>query len=487
MPIDVKTPKSPGWWMQTLAKALRDRRFSPKWSRFQANPEGVRPPLNLLADYLRGEPPLTGDKQWEQSTREFLRLARMNYAVLVDEGVQNRVIPIGWRTGVDSDRDGDQVAQEVADANEFTIRFGDNLGNMLSMGTGYMSLGAPAPGERVPTITAEDPRDAITAHDPATGRTLASLKVLRDEWDGADYAYLCLPGEPGTVYTAFRKARSSSLHRAGYGISEWDWDPSAGGDKGLPLPGALNGRVPMVRFQNRGGVGEYEPHLSVLDRINDGIFERVSIAKMQAHMQRALKGLPTHYPEDFEDVELAGTLIEYPSDMFSADPGAVWRLPEGVDIWESKPGDLSALRLAIKDDVEMLATVTSTPLYMINPDAASGSAEGASTQREAHAFRVEDRQRRCNSPLADIMSMSFAWMGEPPERSDRTKIKTIWASTVRLSLEQKMSAASQAKAGGLPQDSIYVDVMGYAPSDLPRLDKERASDLLYSVTVTSNG
>lgn len=482
--IDVTIPKSPGWWMQTLANELKARRFSPKWSRFHANPEGVRPPLELLNDYLRGEPPLTGDLHWSQSTREFVRMSQMNYAQLPVAAVQDRGIPIGWRTAVDFDRDGDQVAQEIADQNRFTLRFGDTFGYMLGMGDGYMSLGPPAKGAGdIPTITAEDPRDVITAHDPATGETLASLKMFRNDWDAADFAYLCLPGQ---VYTAWHSKSWSALHMGGYSIKDWDWYEPNGGSDGAPLPLALAGRIPMVRFRNRNGVGEFEAHLPVLDRINDGIFERVNIMKMQAHKQRALKNMPTHYPDDFEVAELAGTEIEYDPDMFSADPGSLWRLPDGVDVWESTPGDLSSIRLAIKDDVEMLATVTATPLYMINPDAAAGSAEGASTQREAHAFRVEDRLRRCDDALADLMSMAFAWKGDDA-RDVRSKIKTLWAPTVRLSMEQKMDAATKAKSAGLTQDSILTDVMGYAPSELGRLSRERADDLLFSATVAANG
>lgn len=465
--------------MNTLARELRSRRFSPRWSRHSENPAGVRPPLELLAAYLRNEPPLTGAAQWNESTREFVRMSRMNYAQLIVEAVQNRLIPVGWRTAVDEDRDGDQEAQRIAEENSFILRFGDMAGWMLSMGDGYMGIGAPEESGGLPVITAEDPREVITAHNPATGRTLASLKMFRDDWDGADFAYLCLPGAPGRVFTAWRRHKSSTLHEGGYLLAGWEWFEENGGADGKGLPGELNGRVPMVRFQNRDGIGEYETHLPVLDRINDGIFERVNILKLQAHKQRALKGLPDTYPEDHE---LAGQPIEYPEDMFSADPGSVWRLPPEVEVWESTPGDASSVRLAIKDDVEMLATVTSTPLYMINPDAASGSAEGASTQREAHAFRVEDRARRCHAGLAEVMSLAFAWQGDMA-RADRSKIRTVWAPTVRLSLEQRMSAAAQAKAGGLPQASVFTDVMGYAPSDLPRLDKERSDDLLYSSTI----
>lgn len=466
MAIDVETPKSDGWWMHQLARRLHDRRIGRGWSRTGRNREGTRPGIELLDSYLRGDPPLPKCAEgWKTGMWEFLRLSRMNYAEMVVGAAVDRMVPLGWRTAVEDDRDGDQKAAEVAARNAFDISTGDVFTGMLGHGDSYMIVGEPWPGTEVPVVTAEDGREVITAHDPRTGAGIAGLKLFRDDWDSADFAYLYLPGR---VAVAVHKSKSSVLTRSGalrFSPSSWDWDEDRSGS----LPQGLKDRLPVVRFRNRGGVGEYEPHLDVLDRINDTLFERVTIAKYQAFRQRAIKGLP--------DKDDQGVEIDY-SDAFMADPGGLWQLPPDSDIWESQTIDLTPILSSIKDDVEGLMAVTRTPLYYSSPDAANGSAEGASTMREGHVYRVEDRRRRAGSGLAEVMSLAFAAMGETA-RAEAYRIRTIWQPAERYSLTERFSAASQAKASGLPQSSIYTDVLQYAPEDIPRLERERATDLLF--------
>lgn len=481
MPIDFTTATRGDvvWWADRLVRRLQTRRYSPRWSRERPNPDGTRPPYELLNDYLRGEPPLTGmNQKWSPTSREFLRLARMNYAPLLVGSVSDRIVPVGWRTAADDDRDGDQVAAELAEANELQLRIADGLRWMLSMSESYLTVG-PDPGNGFPAITAEDPRFLITADDILTGRCRAALRVVRDEWDDQDRMYVSVqnvPTEQPKQWVFYRDTKGTSFTRWGIQRGGWEFSDDHGGDAGQVIEGD---RIPIFPLVNEWGVGEYEAHLDVLDRINDQIFDRVTVAKQQAFVQRALKNLPREYPEDHA---LAGQPIEYDPNLFSADPGALWDLPPGTDIWEGKQSDLTGLRLVVKDDVEQLAAVTRTPLHMITPDAASGSAEGAATMREAHVFRVEDRRRRLESRLNRVMALALSKVdGAEPDRSK--KVRTIWGPAERHSLQQKMSAAAQAKAGGLPQASIWTDIQGYTPADLPRLEKERRDDLLFAASV----
>jgi hypothetical protein len=473
VPIDTDTAGSPGWWLKTLAGKLHDRRRGRGWSPTAPGPRRARPGLDLLDDYLAGDPPLPHVADgWREALRPFIRLARMNYAELVVESARERMIPLGFGTAADDDRSGDSEAARVYAANSLDLVTADVFLWMLEFGDAYMIVG-PRPGADdgdPPLITAEDPREVITAEDPATGRTLAGVKVFRDEWDDRDLAYVYLPGE---VHVAVRRGSASIMAATSYrfGGRQWEWDDSAGGKP----PAGFDDLIGVHRFRNRRGVGEYEPHLDVLDRINDTLFERLAVAKYQAFRQRAAIGLPDRYPPDHPN---AGELIDY-SQAFLADPGAFWSLPPGVTMWEGNSIDLGPIRLAVKDDVEALAAVTRTPLHYITPDAASGSAEGASTMREGLVYRVEDRRRRAAAALARAMSTAFRIMGRT-DRADVLKIRTLWQPAERYSLAERMSSATQAKAAGLPQESIYTDVMGYGPDDLDRLQRERARDLLYA-------
>jgi hypothetical protein len=149
----------------------------------------------------------------------------------------------------------------------------------------------------------------------------------------------------------------------------------------LQETGELEALCPVVVFENEDGLAEFEPHIPLLDRINQQILQRMTIATIQAFKQRAMKGLPKTDPK-------TGELINY-DDVFTADPGAIWNIPASVEIWESGQVDLGPILLAIRDDVKDLAATSGTPLYSITPDAANGSAEGASLQRETLTFKVE--------------------------------------------------------------------------------------------------
>lgn len=447
---------SDDWWLQVLRQRLiartegRDWRHS-RWSKTVTAPQ--RPGLDLLWDYFRGEPPLPHcTEQWGADMYPFLRMGRMNYAEMCVGAVSERLVATGWHTSLDDDPDGDQEAARIAGVNDFNDRLADLATYMLTLGDGYMIVGGMM-DEGAPAITVEDPREVITAEDPVTGRTIMGYKETVDEWTGNRLQYLYGPGWVRRSYT-----------ERNTGIPEW-----LGPREPLPNHGDS---VAVVRFRNKHGVGDYERHLDALDRINDGIFSRITIAKYQAFRQRAFIGLPSE--DEF------GEPITYEADAFVSSPGTAWRMPVDAKVWESMYVDLTPLRMAIKDDVEGFFAATRTPLHYISADAAQGSAEGASMQKESHVFRVEDRRRRVDNGLSKVMSLAFKVMGDA-ERSEAWKINTIWAPIERYSLASKSAAASTLLGGGkvLPLDSVLTDVLQYTPADLPRIHAQRDADALF--------
>lgn len=470
MAIDVETLRSPGWWLKTLAKQLHERRFAPTWNSQRAVTIGQRPSLERLDSYLRGDPPLPKIRDgWDPALREVLRLAQMNYGLMSIQSVSHRLFPRAFATAADGDRDGDELASEVYDENRLGLRFSQAAEWTLGFGDAYWIVGPPGPGMKHSLITEQSPMHVITADDPATGLPIAGLHVFFDEWAERESAYVYLPG---ATFVAHRKARSASTATAFvFGAKSWEWDEDLGGELGQPMPESLGGRLPVVRMRNARGVGDFEPHLSNLDLINDGIFDRLGIGKHQAMRQRALKNLP--------DKDKDGNEIDYTA-AFLAGPGSLWRLPEGVEVWESQMADLGPLRMAVKDDVAAFAALTGTPLHYISPDASEGSAEGASSMKENHLFRVRDRQQRFDAALRDVVSLAFAWQGDKV-RAERSKIRTIWAPIEMHSLTERAQAASQL-AQSLSKASIQTDILGYAPSDLPRLEDEMARELFFTAT-----
>lgn len=456
---------SPAWWFKRLAVQLQDRRHGREngrqWRRDLSRPARVKPGLDLLADHLDGDPPLLGCADgWKDGFREVTRLGRLNVAALIIEAKANRMALRDFRTAAANDELGDVRAREIMRANNLQVKARDVHTWMLAFRDSYAMVTPPGPGEEYATITAEDPREVITAEDPATGRTLAALKLYHDQWADQDVGYLFIREDDGEVTKrkAVKQGRTS-LTSSPFRMSQgWHWE---GGVETVP-----HQQMPIKRFGNRDHVGEYERHLDTLDRINDQILNKLVIAKLQAFRQRAVKGLP-----DTRKVAKDGVIVEEEidyTDAFIAGPGELWRMPADVDFWESGIVDLNPLLQSIQKDLEHLAAVTSTPLHTITPDAmASGSAEGASLMREEHVYAVEACRDHADRPWADVMATAFAFMGDT-ERAKAEAIEPLWGPVERFSLSEKATAAAQASTT-LPREAIQRDIWQYAPAEIPNL------------------
>lgn len=476
MAIDTTEPYSPGWWLQTLADQLHERRHGyrgrHRFSRRGIRSSRVRPGLDLLSDYLAGDPPLREDihSEWSAPFRQFLRMGRMNIAPKLVSSTTNRMGIRDFRTAAAEDELGDVEARNLMRRNHLRLKAREVHDFMLGLGDGYTIIQPPDETRDWSAITAESPLECITAHDPVTGRTLAGLKMFRDDVVEADFGYLFLPGE---LFVARCDVPSSTLFTGRrFALStRWNWDF----DRFDDVPG---GKVAMVRFRNKDGLSEVEGHLDTLDRINDKLFNEWWIGKIQAFRQRALVMAADDDAEYDEDEDPAEWSDEDWTDMFTSAPDAMWRLPKGAAIWESKETNTQQLTESIKAELQWLAFTASKPLHLITPDAANGSAEGATTQKEEHSFEIFDRRDRAEPGWAETLAMAFEFQGME-ERADVSKIEPIWGPAELHSLDEQASAASQLK-GILPTEAIYTDILDYSPADVQeRLRSLRARELLF--------
>ena len=443
MPIDVTIRYSPGWWMDRLFTKLGDR--------------GRRRRLTLLADVYRGEPPLpVGADNVREMYAAFQRLARSNYAQLCVSAVSARMAPTGFKTALQDGQTGDKMAAQVWKRAGLAVIAADTHDMMLNLGEAYVIVGPVDDETGAPVVTVEDPRRVVSEPDPANPlRLRAVLKVMRDDIEGEDRAYLYLPGE---IWVARRQAayaaRTVGVAGIAWSPKQWEWVPERSGRTGMT-------RLPVVRFVNKDGMGEYEAHLDLLFRINHQTLQRLVIATMQAFRQRAVMGL--------DDVDEDGDPIDY-SDLFVMDPAALWQLPDGAKMWESATVDLRPILDGVKADVTEFAAVTQTPMYMLQPSGVNQSAEGASAQKEGLLVKAQDRNDRTTMPWAQVMALSFLQLGEPA-RADLSRLETLWASPARLSLSERADAASKA-ANDIPRRVRLIDIWGYSPERADELESE---------------
>jgi hypothetical protein len=456
VPIDVRTPLSPGWWMQREFNRLNDRRR--------------RNRLDLLHDTQRGRGPLpTGQDVDKGGFSAFAKMARTVYGPLITGAVSDGMRIGGFKSAVDDDVTGDAVVGRVWKRARMKVISRQVHDKMLTLGESFVIVGLVDEETKVPLITAEDPRFMVAEAEAGNPhRLLAALKVLHDDTVDEDRAYLYLPGQ---VLVARKKTSIASYsdpdlqgfaeRRLSFAFDpkSWEWDEQRSG----VLP---HQRMPVVRFSNHDGMGEFEAHLDIMERINQQVLQRMVIATMQAWRQRAVKGLPDVYPEDHAK---AGEPIDY-SDVFTSDPGAFWQLPETAAMWESQPVDLRPLLDAVKDDVIALASVTKTPLHMLQPGGDNQSAEGAASQRDGLTSKTEDRIDLVDDCWTTVMSLALEHLGDT-ERANPESLEAIWAPAYRPSLAERGDAAAKAQ-NDMPRRTRLIKLWGLTPDEADKAMSE---------------
>ncbi|MEU0078551.1 phage portal protein [Micromonospora tulbaghiae] len=450
MAIDVEKVRSPGWWLQRLFKKMNDRQRVAR--------------LQLLHDYLNGRPRLPqGAENVREMFTQFQKKACVNVPAVVVGSVSDRLTPIGFQTAADNDVSGDERAAQVWERADMSIVAADVHVMMLNLGEAFVIVGPVDEDTGVPVITAEDPRWMVAETDPAKPRkVLAALKVLWDDIDGVSRAYLYLPGR---VFVAVKPSKTP-VDRPVFTPQTWSWDEAKGGAAGQQLS---HSRMPVVRFLNKDGAGEYEHHIDLIDRINHNILQRLVIASSQAFRSMAVSGLP--------DVDEDGNEIDW-SDAFVMMPGAMWQLPEKAEMWESQPTDLRPIIEASRDDFRQVSMATGTPMYMMVPDGQNQSATGAGMYREQLVFRAEDRLDRVRGRWSEVMSLAFLELGDT-ERADMEKLRSLWASVERLSLAERADAASKAQ-NDLPRRSRLIELWGYTPTQADRMMLEWQEEAVFN-------
>lgn len=446
MAIDVKTAFGDGWWLLKSSRKLLGRLDR----------------LTLLNDWFTGNPPLPlGTENMRPALDLFQRMSRTSYAELIVEAARERMKPNGFYTALSSDGVSDDIAWEIWQANGLDVEIADVFTSMLALGDGYMIIGGDA--ESGPIITGEDPRQVVTFHDPVQQRIVrCGAKFFHDPDLETDFGYLYMPGgfdADGVHYPAYVRVavcegvRTSTPRTPTFTPSSWSWVDDLGGFLSHDL-------VPVVRFRNRRGVSEFEPHLDILGRLTHQTLQRMTIATYQAFRQRAIKVDPNDMPDKDP---ATGLDIDY-NDILAADPGALWKLPLTADLWESGQVDLTPILAADKADVVALSGVSRTPLATLMPGDGNESAEGASFKREGLTFKTEDRIRRATEGLKDVMSIALSVAGET-SRADRAKLQVLWEPVERVSMAEKYDAASKGLAAGVARKTVLIKVLGFSPRE----------------------
>lgn len=460
MPIDVQTPESPGWWMQRCSTKLetRRKRIDPLFARY----EGTQPLLPALKD----APP---------AARQFFATARTAFAEMIVKAPRYRLRVTGIVTPGSSDESGDANAFALWKSAGMDTEQDDVHRLSLIAGDAYV-IASKYLGQVA--ATAEDPRQVITIHDPVRQSIiLAASKVFHDDVDDRDVAYLFRPdGATGRRWVAYRPRKSAMKSGVRFTGSGWEWDETKGGVEGesLPVP------MPVVRYRNEEGVGEFERHLPHLDRIDHVILQAMWIVTMQAFRQRAIHVSEEDMPSRDKDT---GELIDY-ANLFESAPDALWKLPETAKMWESGVVDTTPVSGLASKEIERLSAVTFTPMSMFSSDAVNQSAAGASLVKEGLTTKVEDKWGRLGASHAQTMAL-LGQIAELDGLTDPALIGIQWRPADRYSLSEKGDASVKAASSGVPWKTRMRTIWQFDPADIARMETERMDDALLSATMAA--
>ncbi|PKQ59730.1 hypothetical protein B5566_02490 [Mycobacterium sp. MHSD3] len=429
------------------------------------------PRIRLLKRYVDGDAPLPlGGANTRASWQRFQKESRTNWGLLIIEASADRLVPNGITVGGSPDSKEAVVAQRIWRTNRMDSVFKEWVRYGLTFRRGFMTVWKDEKTERA-VIAADSPETMYVATDPLQPwRVRAALRVWRDEDAEKDYALVWTNGRrqkfSRSIYVT---PESKRLVRRISG----DWKPEQDAVETGQAP-------PVVVYNNPGGVGEFETHLDVINRINRGVLHRLVIEAMQSYRQRALRAkdgdtrLPDKDPE--------GKDIDW-GKIFEPAPGAMWELPPGIDIWEAQPTDTRPLLDGSTSDIRHLASSTRTPLPMLMPDNANQSAKGATSADAGHLSKCGDRLAEARVGAAAVLVEALKI--EDVELEATNALEVTFEPVEMVSVPEKFAAAAQAKAAGLPTKTIARKILGWSPAELAQLDVDRSDEMLFAATIAA--
>lgn len=327
----------------------------------------------------------------------------------------------------------------------------------LNDGQSYLLPARDAFGRAI--ITADDELSVTVALDPARpwASPRAALKVWRDldfeldhayVWDGTYRLHLTRP---------IRDKKNALITR----VTGGSWTP----DELVEV-----GDVPFVVLRpTSDGRCAFESVTHIIDQIHHIDLNWLTTMNFQAFKQRWTKG---ELPEE----DAAGNKIDW-SAVFEAGPGAIWGLPEDVEMGESGSTDFSPMLNAHKDTVRDLSALSGTPLASLNPSGENQSAEGATFQRESLINRVQSYLNRLQ-PALELAMVRLINIERPGLLKESDTVTVAFLPPQRVSENERMNALVLAKSADVPWRSRMLEIGGFTQEQVDRMETERLTEQL---------
>lgn len=434
--------------------------------------------------------------------KRFIELCPTNFARIIADSVSSRQRPLGFR--LVSDKATRSVeADQCWNDNHMDLKARQVMHDVAVYGSGYLAVSGMREIDVIEalspwtTAVSEDDDAAVVYTFDALNEMehLYLFRLIRDTETGqpVEVRMRCASREASerTVIsesdtkTIYNVANDASVVLPSFSTNfEWDEERTPKKDS---YWWALQCKcLPVVRLGSGSGMGQFEPHMGLIQSIDQERFQRFCIQEMQAFRQRAVKGkLPTVYKDTDPDVLSgkvnAGDRIDY-GDIFAMGPAALWMLPEDCDIWESQVTDIQQLVTSASSDVKHLAAASGTPLDILSPDVA-GSASGANLKREGLVYKIQDLNARANDAFVKVLRMALTVQSGNGSQAADERFETVWDAITSES-ELSMAQAANFAKDVIPAKTIMRRFLHMTETEISEAMQDMA-DATYQNALTS--
>lgn len=443
------SPGSPRWYLTRLTERLMSRQ-----TRYR-----------VLENYAVGKHPVpNGDKRYVSALGDLQRKCKTNYIGLVINAVTSRMRVRAFT--FDDTGEFDEDAREIWKYNSMDLQSEEIFKIGGTLGDCYVLVSPPDPAlddTGLPIITAEDPTCCITEEDPRyPQRSLAGLKIYQSDVDGHIYGILYLP-EAVYTYVAPNPGADRGVDTATL-TKVLTSHPSAGGfvlEDVQPNPA---GKVTLIRGNwqpafGTMGRGEAEDVLTIQDRINHTVLDRLIISKNQAYHQRWISGT---------DVRGSSKDGKGP---WKPGSDVVWAHPnENAKFGQFDQADLTQTLQAIRDDVGDLAATSMTPASFLMNRMVNVSGDTLTQDQSALVGKVRLRMQTMGQMFVEAMRVAFLLKGDAT-KAKATEASTVWEDPEVRALSELADALGKLVAAGIPLE-VAMRQLGYSPEDIDLAKKQ---------------
>lgn len=415
-------PLSPLWWVKRLYKQLRAQCET----------------FDLYDAYYRGMPPRLPwlPEQAQTEFRRLLALSKSNYMGLVVDAMVERQIVEGFRIG--DNLNGDMPTWKIWQANNLDASSDQVLLEAAIGGSAFLLVAPPADGGSDPLIYAEHPSQATVAYEPGSGRRkrAAGLKVWIDDWTGLQMATLYLPDE---IYKF-----QAPAPKDGMSVPEPSWEPREVRGELWPALNPL-GEVPLVEVANNprmltGGVSELADVITVQDRINKTLADRLMTQDFGAFPQKWAKGFPS------EDADGNPNRIDVGRNRMVTSEMAETQFGQ----WDSAP--LDPYSAAKREDVKDIASRTRTPAQYLLGEMSNVNGETLKASESGLVSKVRQRNRTAGEGLEDAIGLArrIAGLQTGPE-----VIETKWRNPEFRTEGELVDSLTKMATLNVPDEALW--------------------------------